>query len=515
VTPGPDLETVVDWSVNPAVYEVNTAVWLREVAGRLGGDVTLSSVPAPEWDLVVPDGISVVWLMGVWERSPSGRAIALSNADLRADWSAALPDWADTDVVGSPYCITDYAPAAAFGGWAGLDAARAELRARGALLMVDWVPNHVGPDSPWLRSAPEAFVRGTDEEVARSPEAFVEVDGRVFANGKDPYFAAWPDVVQVNAFAPSLRSMAAGALSRIAEHADAVRCDMAMLMLDDVVTATWGDRVGSPLAVPYWTEMITAARGMNPAFRFVAEAYWDREWDLQLLGFDYCYDKRLYDRLAQGDVPPVRGHLDADPAYQGRLLRFLENHDEPRAAATFASPGRVKAAAVTIATLPGLTLWHDGQADGRQIFVPVFLGRRADEPRDAALAAWHRDLWAAAGRVRDGAWTRREVTGWPDNASAEAIVAWTWTAADALSLVVVNLSGQPADGVVHVDHTSAAGSRWVLDDVLGGASYLRSGDDLADGGLYVALVAWGAHVFIATPAPDGAELDHTESGGGT
>ena len=193
-------------------------------------------------------------------------------------------------------------------------------------------------------------------------------------------------MVQVNAFAPSLRSLAAAALGRVAEHADAVRCDMAMLMLDDVVTATWGEQVGPPPAETYWTEVMAAVRERFPAFRFVAEAYWDREWDLQQLGFDYCYDKRLYDRLAQGDVGQVRGHLDADPAYQERLVRFLENHDEPRAARTFDPPARAKAAAVTIATLPGLTLWHDGQAEGRQVFVPVFLGRRPDEPYDAGLA---------------------------------------------------------------------------------------------------------------------------------
>jgi hypothetical protein len=515
VSHAPDLRPALEWPVDPVVHEVNTAVWLREVAGRLGVDVTLSSVPAPEWDVVVPEGISVVWLMGVWERSPSGRQIALSNPDLRAGWSAALPDWTDADVVGSPYCITDYVPAADLGGWAGLDDARAELRSRGALLMVDWVPNHVGPDSPWLRSAPEAFVRGTADDLVGSPEAFVDVDGTVFANGKDPYFAPWPDVVQVNAFAPSLRNLAVLALSRIAQHADAVRCDMAMLMLDDVVTATWAERVGPPLAVTYWTELITAVRGVNPVFRFVAEAYWDREWDLQLLGFDYCYDKRLYDRLSQGDVAPVRGHLDADLAYQERLVRFLENHDEPRASRTFAPTGRLKAAAVTIATLPGLTLWHDGQAEGREVFVPVFLGRRADEPHDAALAGWYRDLWAVTGRVRDGAWARCEVTGWPDNASAEALVAWTWTAGDALSLVVVNLTGQEADGVVHAGHAPAAGRQWLLHDLLDGTGYVRSGDDLADGGLYVALAAWGAHVFVAGPMPDGTELDDAATGGGT
>jgi hypothetical protein len=286
-----------------------------------------------------------------------------------------------------------------------------------------------------------------------------------------------------------------------------------MLMLDDVVTATWGERVGPAPAATYWTEMIAAARSVNPAFQFVAEAYWDREWDLQQLGFDYCYDKQLYDRLEQGDVAQVRGHLGADPAYQGRLVRFLENHDEPRAARTFSPPARVKAAAVTIATLPGLTLWHEGQADGREVFVPVFLGRRANEPPDPALATWYDDLWAAAPRIRAGVWAPCEVTGWPDNTSAEALVAWTWTAGDALSLVVVNLTDHAADGVVHVGHSVAAGRRWRLDDLLDGTTYERSGDDLADGGLYVARGAWAAHVFTAAPIPEGANLDDDGIGG--
>ena len=50
-------------------------------------------------------------------------------------------------------------------------------------------------------------------------------------------------------------------------------------------------------------------------------------------------------------------------------------------------------------------------------------------------------------------------------------MAWTWTAGDALSLVVVNLSGHDADGVVHVDHAPAAGGRWLLTDLLDRSPY--------------------------------------------
>ena len=142
------------WPDQPVVHEVNTAVWLGEVSARAGRPLTLAQVPGQEWDALVPPGISLVWLMGVWSRSAAGREIALANPDLRASWSAALPGWTEADVAGSPYCIREYAPGEELGGWVGLDAAREQLRRRGALLMVDWVPNHVGPDCPWLVVGP-------------------------------------------------------------------------------------------------------------------------------------------------------------------------------------------------------------------------------------------------------------------------------------------------------------------------------------------------------------------------
>ena len=477
------------------MFEVNTAVWLGEVSRRVGHRVTLGEVPRGEWDALVRPGVNVVWLMGVWQRSEAGRAIALLDDGLRRSWSTSLPGWADSDVVGSPYCIRDYVPDALVGTWADLKHARGQLRARGARLMLDWVPNHMAPDSPWLEREPAAFIHGTPADLTADDKAYVAVGTGVFARGKDPYFAPWPDVVQVNAFAPQLRELAARTLTRIAEHADAVRCDMAMLMLDDVVRATWGDRAGQPLPTQYWTDVIARVHERNPDFRFVAEAYWDREWDLQQLGFAYCYDKRLYDRMRGGDPGAVRGHLGAPLDYQARLVRFLENHDEPRAATTFLPAGYERVAAVAIATLPGMTLWHQGQAEGRQVFCPVFLGRRPDEVPDADLAAFHHQLWALAARVRVGQWSLRPVHGWPDNPSADRLAAWTWTDGDRLSLVVVNLSEARADGMVDVGHGAAAGRRVRLTDLLDGTTYERDGDDLAGGGLYVARDGWGAHVL--------------------
>ncbi len=258
----------------------------------------------------------------------------------------------------------------------GLAAARKELAVRGLRLMLDFVPNHVAPDHPWVAAHPEYFIRGTVEDLARAPGDFFEADGAVFACGRDPYFPPWQDVLQLNAFSPALRQAAVRTLHEIADQCDGVRCDMAMLLINRVFEQTWGARAGQAPAGEYWREVIAAVRAHHPGFLFMAEAYWDLEWELQQQGFDYCYDKRLYDRLEHDFAEQIRLHLVADLAYQEKLVRFIENHDEPRAAATFADR-KARAAATTILTLPGAKLLHEGQLDGRRVKLPVQLGAAA------------------------------------------------------------------------------------------------------------------------------------------
>jgi hypothetical protein len=475
------------------IHEVDTWVWLAE----LGPARTLGDVPADAWDQLALPGLDAVWLMGVWERSPAGLEIALRNEQLLAGFRAALPDLEPSDVVGSPYCIRRYVVDPRLGGPAGLAAARAELARRGVRLLLDYVPNHVAPDHPWVHERPDIFVRGGPDDLAREPEAFVEVDGEVLARGRDPYFPPWPDVVQLNAFSPGMRDASVETLQAIGEQCDGVRCDMAMLLLTEVFAKTWGDRVGPPQAAECWPEVLGRVRERHPEMLFVAEAYWDLEWTLQQQGFDFCYDKRLYDRLLDGDAASVRAHLQADVAYQRRLVRFLENHDEPRAAATLAPVERERAAAVAIATLPGATLWHEGQFDGRRVRLPVFLGRRPAEPPDAGLRRFHVDLVAAVGSsgMRSGEWQALECTGWPDNPSSREVAAWCWRDGDRRHLVVVNLSAGPAQARVRLTWTDLRGRSWRLLPVLAGEWFERDGDEIADAGLFVALEPWSWHVL--------------------
>jgi hypothetical protein len=480
------------------IYEVNTAIWLGDLSRAAGRRVTLADVPATAWDEVTPDGIDAVWLMGVWERSPAGLELANANAGLQASFREALPDLRPDDVIGSPYCVRQYVVDASFGGPRALAGARAVLAARGIRLLLDYVPNHVAPDHPWVTSRPELFVNGGEADIEAEPAAWVRAAGRILAHGRDPYFQPWPDVVQLDAFSPALRAATAATLTDIAAQCDGIRCDMAMLMTNQVFAKTWGGRTGREPAEEFWPAVIAELRRRHPQTVLVAEAYWDMEWTLQQQGFDFCYDKRLYDRIVGRDPSGVRDHLRAGLDYQSRLLRFGENHDEPRIAGTL--PGDAeRAATVAIATLPGATLWHEGQFEGRRVRPPVFLSRRSAESLDAGLADWYRRLLAAiAGhRVRSGGWRLLEAGGWPDNDSCRNLLAWSWSGTDDATrhLVVVNFSAGPAQGRLGLGWTDLRGRGWTLTDLIDDRVFARDGDELADHGLFVDLPPWGCHLL--------------------
>jgi Alpha amylase, catalytic domain len=485
-----------EWPRYPSVYEINTWLWLGELSQKYGKIVTLSLVPDAEWDAIAAYGFDAVWLMGVWERSPAGIAIANENKGLVEDFRRALPDFRAEDNVGSPYCVRSYVVDQHLGGPQSLAVAREELSMRGMNLILDFVPNHVALDHPWVAEHPEYFIRGNAEDARSDASSFIELRGTVYARGRDPYFPAWPDVLQLNAFAPGLRQAAIDTVSTIAQQCDGIRCDMAMLFLNAIFERTWDSRARQQPVTEYWSDLILAVKKNHPGFLFIAEAYWDMEWQLQQQGFDFCYDKKLYDRLEHGDAESVRLHLCADLNYQGRLVRFIENHDEPRAAATFSS-AKQQAVALTIATLPGVRLFHEGQFEGRTVRLPVFLGRCPQEAADVGLQGFYKKLLSAIDKpiFRDGQWSLCEKTGWSDNMSCQNLVTWSWSRDDERYLIIVNLSDYPAQSRVIVPWADADGGEWHLLDAISSATFERAGHEMRSPGLYVELEPWNHHFF--------------------
>ena len=286
------------------------------------------------------DGLRRVWLLSVWRTGPAGQRVSRTNREWRREFEETLPDLSEEDIAGSGFAITGYTVHPGLGGDAALARLRERLRARGLLLMLDFVPNHTGLDHPWVEDHPEYYVSGTEIDLAREPQNYTWRGDRLLAHGRDPYFDGWPDTLQLDYGNPATQEAMLGELLKIAGQCDGVRCDMAMLILPDVFERTWGRR-----PAPFWPLATGRVRERVPGFCFMAEVYWDLEWTMLQQGFDYAYDKRLYDRLREGHARPAREHLHAGLDYQEKLARFLENHDEPRAAESFA-PGAHEAAAV-------------------------------------------------------------------------------------------------------------------------------------------------------------------------
>ncbi len=366
--------------------------------------------------------------------------------------------------------------------------------------MLDFVPNHTGLGHPWVETHPDYYIHGGELDLLREPHNYTWVrrtGGDVLlAHGRDPYFPGWRDTLQLDYANPALQAAMSDELVSIAARCDGVRCDMAMLVLPDVFERTWGRE-----APPFWGHATARARESHPGFMFMAEVYWDLEWTMIQQGFDYAYDKRLYDRLRGGVARPVREHLWADLDYQRHLARFLENHDEPRAAATF-PPGQHEAAAVVTFLTPGLRFLQAGQLEGRRVHVSPHLVRAPDEPVDDALAAFYARLLPVLRRpvVRDGTWRMLEcASAWDGDGTSEGFIAWTWENGEGARLVVtVNYAGGSGRCYVRLPFDDLAGRSIRFTDLLGDAVYDRSGDDLLARGLYLDVPAWQAHVFEVT-----------------
>ncbi len=479
---------------HPRLLEISAWPWLERLSRQERRQVSLADVPHRYWDGIA-GRFDVVFLMGVWRRSPLGRLIALDHSGLAAEFDRALPGWTTSDVVGSPYCIQQYVPDARMGGWNGLDEVRRQMSARGIRLVLDFVPNHTAFDHPWIAAHPERYVLGADEDARSAPTHFRAIDTdagrRVIACGRDPHFAPWTDVAQLNYFNPDTRDAMLTTLHEIAAHCDGVRCDMAMLLLNDVFDRTWRSILRASWPRPD-AEFWPAARAAVPKMLFLAEAYWGLEGRLLDDGFDFVYGKELLDALVARDGARAK-HLLANPRAE-RFAWFLENHDEPRSAASLADC--VPAAAALVATVPGMRFFNDGQLEGWRVRAPVQLGRWPAEPADANVQALYDRVLAFAGNpvFEDGQWSIPAITDAGDETHRH-IVAILWKLRDRACLVVANVAAGTAQAHVAIAADLPPGEAFDFEDRLTGITYPWPRQPLEQRGLYVRLEPGAAHLF--------------------
>lgn len=482
----------------PSLYQINTRVLLTELSQELGKPATLDDIPETELRRIADLGFEWVWFLSVWQTGEKGKMISRTNPEWRHEFERTLSDLKEEDIVGSGFSIAGYQVHSDLGGDAALKRLRKRLAKLGLKLMLDFVANHMGPDHPWVSQHPDYFVSGTAQELEQYPQNYTrEKNGKkelILAYGRDPSFLGWPDTVQLDYSNSATVEAMAKELLRISGLCDGVSCDMAMLVLPEVYEKTWGRKAKS-----FWPEAIKAVRSTSPDFCFLAEVYWNLEWTLQQQGFDYTYDKRLYDRLLDGCVRDIREHLNAHITFQNKLARFLENHSETRAAASFFDLGNHQAAAVITYLSPGMRFFHQGQLEGKIKRISPHLIRGPMEPINEELQSFYNSLLTVLKKpaVREGKWSLLECKpAWEGNETWDSFIVYSWQGVgDDRMVVVVNYRPYSSQCYLPLPFTNQTGGQWRLKDTMSEASYQRDGNDLRLSGLYLDLQPWQYHAF--------------------
>lgn len=484
---------------NPRILELNTRVWLKK--NKLA---SISQIPDSQINEWADLGLDYVWLMGIWKINKNIIQEYCFEPELVSAYTDALKDWKNEDVIGSPYSIDTYEINPSVGTEKELINFKKRLNKKGIKLILDFVSNHLSVGSRHLKKNKEIFLYADEHLHRNDPYTFFESPynpNEYFAHGRDPLFPPWKDTVQINFFNKKARRFLIDKLRHISELCDGVRCDMAMLALNNVFYNTW---IGVIKKYGYekpkeefWVEAINSVKEINPEFVFIAEAYWDLEWQLQQIGFDFTYDKRLLDRLLSGDVRSVTDHLHAEREYQQKSIRFIENHDENRAAYKFGKDKSL-AAATVISTIQGMILYYDGQFEGKKIKLPVQLGREPFEKEDDRVKTYYYKLLRITKDdiFRQGQWSLLEpISADISDSSSENFFAWQWKLKNKLCVVVINYSNTTSRCRLKFDLPN---NKMVinLNDILNSVTYERSVEEINEKGLYIELKPFSSHIFF-------------------
>lgn len=482
---------------NPTLFQLNTRVWLATPSGRTA---TLDDISDADLDNFKRLGYDWLYLLSVWQTGKAGQQVSRTHKAWQKEFYHTLPDVRASDIAGSGFAITSYTVSELLGGNSALSRLRERMSKRGLKLMLDFVPNHVALDHPWLQEHPEYFVTGTEEDLKKQPANYIRLltsnGERVVAHGRDPHFSGWPDTLQLNYVYPALQQAMTNELLHVAEKCDGVRCDMAMLLVPEVFEHTWGKK---PEA--FWPRALLHVRDHRPDFVAMAEVYWNMEHELQLQGFDFTYDKSLRDHLHNGAVRSVRQHFQAGLDYQMKSVRFLENHDEERAASSFPA-GMHKAAAMLTYFSPCLRFFHQGQREGKRKRVSPHLARASEEPVDRRLEEFYTRLLDLLRRpaFHTGRWMLLDcVPAWGGNESHQTYIAFSWEGSNQERyLATVNYSSYRAQCFVKLPFSNLVNKSWRLRDLFTDIHYDRDGNDLATRGLFLDEPGWKFYLFELT-----------------
>jgi len=481
-----------------SLIELSVRPWLWYLSHKYQTNITqLSDIPIEEFQLYVDRKIKWVWLMGIWEIGFQGLHHDRTDPGLLSQYKITLPDYTLDDVIGSPYAITQYHCNPQLGTDDDINSLRQKLNSMGLLLMLDFCPNHSAADSPQAKTNPEFYVCAPKN--GENSEKIYNNQGIAYG-GYDQ--TVWMDTLQYNYWNSTFAKAKVHELLYVASLCDGLRCDMSFLLLNDQIEKNWGVELASHNfkrpSQEWWTGAILAVKSQYPNFIFSAEVYeMPLVTKLQQCGFDYTYDKTLYDHLGDGNLDKLRDWLSSQSEeYFRHSIHFISNHDQPRAATFFGSTWRANAAAFIAFTMPGLRLYWMWENRGYVNKLDIRLRREQIEYNRPETVQFYRHLWAITTEdvFEKGHWTYLEVTG---SESAWRLIAYRWHYLNKKRLVVVNYSDTQASGYIKVANAEPMAGNDIIPvrDMLTDTTYERSASTMRTVGLSVLINSWWAQIF--------------------
>ncbi|MBJ6799613.1 alpha-amylase family glycosyl hydrolase [Geomonas propionica] len=422
-----------DWMANVVMIAKMVYVWLGQLAQTYQTEVrTLDQIPDAELDRLASYGFSALWLIGIWERSPSSQQIKRIAGNQEA--------------ISSAYSLYDYVIAHDLGGDWALDNLRQRCAARGIRLASDMVPNHTGLYSKWTVEHPDWFIQldyppypdyqfnGPDLSPDGRVGLFIE-DGywdkrdaavvfkhldrgngrvRYIYHGNDGTSTPWNDTAQLNYLIPAVREAVIGTILHVARQFPIIRFDAAMTLAKKHYQRLWYPLPGHGTGVPsraehgmdrasfdevfpaeFWREVVDRVAVEAPDTLLLAEAFWLMEgYFVRTLGMHRVYNSAFMNMLKMEENAKyrqtVKNVLEFEPEILKRFVNFMNNPDERTAVEQFGKEGKYFGATVLLVTMPGLPMFGHGQVEGfHEKYGMEYRRAYWDEPVDQQLVGRH------------------------------------------------------------------------------------------------------------------------------
>ena len=474
---------------HPILYEINTRPWLYELSKKYNKSITkIKDIPLNEFDYLSENGIDIIWMMGVWKLGEYGLKF-----DRKLDFSFVLPDFTENDIIGSPYSITEYICNPEIGTNEDLIWLRKELNSRNIKLMLDFVPNHSAIDAP-TSSNPKLYIRAPKnksnlERYTDSGFAFARYNNNI---------KPWKDVIQFNYWEKETRKIMKDNLMTVLSFADGVRCDVAGLLLNDVIEKNWKEELDywgyKRPETEFWELALNEAKNKYKDVIFLAEVYDEKQIDLLTkLGFTYTYNKDLLEKL-KGDSNEVNAYIKSvKEEYWMHSANFVENHDENRAVYNMGSIEKAQAAGTIAITIGGMIFINHGQWNGYKNKLDVHLRRGYDEMENDEIKKYYKKLMRI---VQDPAFTGEKMT-IIENIEGDKkydFVSYIREKEESYYLIVVNYSNSFGCSKIPIFNLKGKGE-CSLREVIYDREYIRNADNIRNEGLIICLSPWESQIF--------------------